>query len=177
MRFGQAFLFVQSLVLVNVARAAFSLTESGNSLIADTNAGLVFTVDKTNGDITSMKFNGIEVQDQGSKKSHIGSGIGASCSWTRTGNENNYFKITCTAGSLTQYVHCIESEHALMAPADTMWRGTTTLRFIWLLSECHASSNESLPLIFRALVSQQSHQSESCDSLHASAELLFRMVT
>jgi rhamnogalacturonan endolyase len=95
-------LCLPSLLLANVASAVFSLTESGNSLTADTDAGLIFTVDKSTGDVTSMKFNGIEVQDQGGKKSHIGSGIGAKCTWTRTGNNNNYFKITCTAGSLTQ---------------------------------------------------------------------------
>lgn len=78
-------------------------------------------VDKTSGDITSMVFNGIEVrftvrlsflrcpiivwqtQDQGSKKSHINSGIGASCSWVRTGHDNNYIKITCNASGITQY--------------------------------------------------------------------------
>lgn len=91
---------------------AFGLTESGNNYVVDTSGGLVFTgmcqtftstlgtpsprtlyldqivklnisaVDKTSGDITSMKFNGIEAQDS-SKHSHIASGIGASCSWVR----------------------------------------------------------------------------------------------
>ncbi|KAF6757782.1 rhamnogalacturonase B, partial [Ephemerocybe angulata] len=103
MRLHSFLVCLQALLFANVAHAAFGLTESGNSLIADTNAGLVFTVDKTNGDVTSMKFNGIEVQDQGGKKSHIGSGLGASCSWVRTGNANNYIKITCNAGTLTQY--------------------------------------------------------------------------
>ncbi|KAF5336323.1 hypothetical protein D9611_006470 [Ephemerocybe angulata] len=103
MRLHSFLVCLQALLFAKVAYAAFGLTESGNSLIADTNAGLVFTVDKTNGDVTSMKFNGIEVQDQGGKKSHIGSGLGAQCSWVRTGNANNYIKITCNAGTLTQY--------------------------------------------------------------------------
>jgi len=67
-----------------------------------------------------MKFNGIEVcsvwlsqhyiqfltsfQTQGtSKRSHISSGIGASCSWKQGGNSNNYITITCTTSTLTQY--------------------------------------------------------------------------
>ncbi|KAI5832262.1 polysaccharide lyase family 4 protein [Schizophyllum commune Tattone D] len=81
---------------------AFGLTESGNNYVVDTSGGLVFTVDKTSGDITSMKFNGIEAQDS-SKHSHIASGIGASCSWTRTGHNDNYIKITCTASGIVQY--------------------------------------------------------------------------
>ncbi|KAH6909581.1 rhamnogalacturonase B [Coprinopsis sp. MPI-PUGE-AT-0042] len=94
---------LQIALLARTAFAAFSLTESGNNFIVDTNAGLIFTVARNSGDVVSMKFNGIEAQDQGSKKSHIGSGIGASCSHWRGGNGNNYIKITCTAGSLTQF--------------------------------------------------------------------------
>ncbi|KAK1223271.1 hypothetical protein PQX77_013859 [Marasmius sp. AFHP31] len=87
-------------ILLLPAVWGFGLTESGNSYIVDTEGGLIFTVERTSGDITSMKFNGIEAQD-GSKRSHIASGIGASCSWMRGGNSNNYIKITCTAGSVT----------------------------------------------------------------------------
>ncbi|EEB96087.1 hypothetical protein MPER_04835, partial [Moniliophthora perniciosa FA553] len=95
-------LVCSALLLPTLHVWGFCVTTSGNSLIVDTSGGLIFTVDKSNGDITSMKFNGIEAQDSGSKKSQIGSGIGASCSWVQTGNSNNYIKITCTAGSLTQ---------------------------------------------------------------------------
>jgi len=100
--------------------AGFGVTQSGNSLVVDTSGGLIFTgkafasctvkklelhywlVDRTNGDITSMKFNGIEAQDQSGKHSQISSGIGASCSWVQTGNNGNYIKITCTTSTLTQ---------------------------------------------------------------------------
>ncbi|KAB5588783.1 hypothetical protein CTheo_7770 [Ceratobasidium theobromae] len=92
-----------SLILANLfapALAAFGVTESGNSFVVDTAGGLVFTVDKTNGDITSMLYNGIQAQDQ-SKHSHIASGLGtAPCSWTQIGN---YIKITCVTSTLTQY--------------------------------------------------------------------------
>ncbi|KAK7060321.1 hypothetical protein VNI00_001086 [Paramarasmius palmivorus] len=79
---------------------SFGVTVSGNSLVVDTEAGLVFTVDSTSGDITSMLYNGQEAQDQ-SKHSQIASGIGASCDWVQTGNDNNYIKITCTTSTLT----------------------------------------------------------------------------
>lgn len=84
-------------------------------------------VDKTNADITSLKFNGIEGQDS-SKHSQIvrafctsdcalargsltssmatqSSGLGsATCTNARTGNNNNYILITCKTSTLTQYV-------------------------------------------------------------------------
>ncbi|KAL1743014.1 polysaccharide lyase family 4 protein [Schizophyllum fasciatum] len=95
--------------LLALSVRAFGLTESGNNYVVDTSGGLVFTVDKNSGDITSMKFNGIEAQDS-SKHSHIASGIGAKCSWrnlkrlqTRTGHNDNYIKITCSASGITQY--------------------------------------------------------------------------
>ncbi|CAE6438262.1 unnamed protein product, partial [Rhizoctonia solani] len=82
------------------AFAGFGVKESGNSFVVDTDGGLVFTVDKRNGDITSMLYNGIQAQDQ-TKRSHISSGLGnAPCSWTKIGN---YIKITCTTSTLTQY--------------------------------------------------------------------------
>uniref|UniRef100_A0A0W0G986 rhamnogalacturonan endolyase n=1 Tax=Moniliophthora roreri TaxID=221103 RepID=A0A0W0G986_MONRR len=93
------------------------------------------TVDKSNGDITSMKFNGIEAQDSGSKKSQIGSGIGASCSWVQTGNSNNYIKITCTAGSITQYyVAQYKSPSIHMATYISAEPSVGELRFIARLS-------------------------------------------
>ncbi|KAF9480922.1 polysaccharide lyase family 4 protein [Pholiota conissans] len=114
--------------------AAFGYTTSGNSLIVDTDAGLVFTVDQTSGDITSMKFNGIEAQDS-SKRSQISSGIGASCSATRTGNANNYVKITCTTSTLTQYYVARYKDPAIhMATYITAEPSVGELRFIARLS-------------------------------------------
>ncbi|KAJ8096003.1 hypothetical protein PM082_015224 [Marasmius tenuissimus] len=89
-------------ILLLPAVWGFGLTESGDSYIVDTEGGLIFTVKRTSGDITSMKFNGVEAQGA-NRNSHIASGIGASCSWTRGGNSNNYIKITCTTDSITQY--------------------------------------------------------------------------
>ncbi|KAJ8094088.1 hypothetical protein PM082_023296 [Marasmius tenuissimus] len=108
-------------ILLLPAVWGFGLTESGDSYIVDTEGGLIFTgkyvvsssrhehseqlpfsVKRTSGDITSMKFNGVEAQGA-NRNSHIASGIGASCSWTRGGNSNNYIKITCATDSITQY--------------------------------------------------------------------------
>ncbi|KIM32194.1 polysaccharide lyase family 4 protein [Serendipita vermifera MAFF 305830] len=82
-------------------RAAFSLTESSSTYVVDTNAGLVFTVQRASCDITSILYNGVQMQDQ-SKYSHIGSGLGSvTASWTKIGN---YYKITCATSTLTQYI-------------------------------------------------------------------------
>ncbi|CAE6332279.1 unnamed protein product [Rhizoctonia solani] len=110
------------------AFAGFGVKESGNSFVVDTDGGLVFTVNKQNGDITSMLYNGIQAQDQ-SKFSHIGSGLGtAPCSWTKIGN---YIKITCTTSTLTQYYVAQYKNPAIhMATYITAEPSVGELRFI-----------------------------------------------
>ena len=58
------------------ARADFGLSENGNSYAVDSGAGLIFRVNRANGDIVSLLYKGIEVQGQ-TKTSHISSGLGA----------------------------------------------------------------------------------------------------
>ncbi|KAF8156936.1 rhamnogalacturonase B [Crassisporium funariophilum] len=119
----------------------FGVTTSGNSLIVDTSGGLIFTVEKTTGDITSMLFNGIEAQDQGGKRSHIASGIGATCSAVLTGNDNNYVKITCTTSTLTQYYVARYKDPAIhMATYITAEPTVGELRFIARLRRAALSS-------------------------------------
>ncbi|KAG9218287.1 hypothetical protein CCMSSC00406_0009901 [Pleurotus cornucopiae] len=107
-------LFASLFYLCTLASYAlsFGLTESGNSYVVDTSAGLVFTVEKTSGDITSMLFNGIQAQDQ-SKRSHIASGIGAS------------------SGSVTQYYVARYTDPAIhMATYISAEPSVGELRFI-----------------------------------------------
>ncbi|KEP51730.1 polysaccharide lyase family 4 protein [Rhizoctonia solani 123E] len=110
------------------AFAGFGVKESGNLFEVDTDGGLVFTVDKRNGDVTSMLFNGIQAQDQ-SRRSHIVSGLGtAPCSWTKIGN---YIKITCTTSTLTQYYVAQYKNPAIhMATYITAEPSAGELRFI-----------------------------------------------
>lgn len=51
-----------SFLLPARAQAAFGLVNSGGIYTVDTGAGLVFKVDQANGDITSLKFSGVEYQ-------------------------------------------------------------------------------------------------------------------
>ncbi|KAL1690818.1 polysaccharide lyase family 4 protein [Schizophyllum commune] len=91
-----------ALAALPLVHAGFGLTESGSSFIVDTNAGLVFTVDSSSGDLTSIVFNDVETQDS-SKHSQIASGIGASCTWSQGGHDNNYITIPCTASGIVHY--------------------------------------------------------------------------
>uniref|UniRef100_A0A0W0FC83 rhamnogalacturonan endolyase n=1 Tax=Moniliophthora roreri TaxID=221103 RepID=A0A0W0FC83_MONRR len=113
----------------------FGVTLSGDSLVVDTSAGLIFTVDLTSGDITSMLYNDQEAQDQ-SKHSQIASGIGASCDWVQTGNDNNYIKITCTTSTLTQYYVAKYNDPSIhMATYTTAEPEVGELRFIARLNQ------------------------------------------
>ncbi|KAF8467820.1 rhamnogalacturonan lyase [Kalaharituber pfeilii] len=93
--------FVSLLSLASSAFAAFGLTTSGSNYVVDTGAGLVFQVSRNTGDIVSLVYNGIQVQDS-SKFSHIGSGLGSSNVAGTTIN-NQYIKITVNAGTTTHY--------------------------------------------------------------------------
>lgn len=72
--------------------ASFGVTSSDGYYIADTGAGLVFKINQSNGDMTSVRYNGIELNNQ-SKASYIASGLG-SATVTATSYDSNYIKIT-----------------------------------------------------------------------------------
>ncbi len=98
------------------SHAAFSLATTTDFYTIDTNAGLVFSVRRTDngvstqsaGDISSLKINGVEFQNQ-SRGSQINSGF----DWLYTGVSavsvsasvinSDYIKVTVQAGNLTHY--------------------------------------------------------------------------
>jgi rhamnogalacturonan endolyase len=63
----------------------FGFTNSGGVITVTTGAGLVFKVNNSNGDLTSLKYNGLELQNQ-SRFSHVESGLGATVTATQSGN-------------------------------------------------------------------------------------------
>jgi rhamnogalacturonan endolyase len=65
--------------------SGFGLTNSGGFFTVSTGAGLVFRVNQAGGDLTSLKYNGLELQNQ-ARFSHIESGLGASVTAAQTGN-------------------------------------------------------------------------------------------
>ncbi|KAG7039202.1 rhamnogalacturonase B [Colletotrichum scovillei] len=88
--------------LLGTVSGDFGLTTSDTSYTIDTNGGLVFEVNRTNGDITSLLYNGVQFQST-SKMSQINSGLGTSTVTADT--ISGHAKITVKAGSqpLTHY--------------------------------------------------------------------------
>ncbi|KAI1410363.1 polysaccharide lyase family 4 protein [Hypoxylon sp. FL1857] len=80
------------------ALAAFGLTTTSSRYKVDTNGGLVFDVNRANGDVTSLVFNGVEYQGK-SKASGINSGLGTSQVSAETISDK-YIKITAKSSSL-----------------------------------------------------------------------------
>lgn len=83
------------------AWAAFGLVHSGGVFSVDTGAGLVFKVRQSNGDISSLQYNGIEYQNP-LKGSHINSGLGTATVSARMYGADA-IKIEVVAGTLTHY--------------------------------------------------------------------------
>ena len=117
--------------------AAFGLTSSGGFYTVDTNAGLVFKVNQSNGDISSLFYNGTEYQ-YSAKGSHINSGLGTSgVTVTGTTVGTDYIKITVTApaaaagGTLTHYYMARNGfSHIYMATHFTQEPDIGLVRFI-----------------------------------------------
>ncbi|KAF5382448.1 hypothetical protein D9615_003008 [Tricholomella constricta] len=118
--------------------AAFGITTSGNNLLVDTGAGLVTTINKSNGDITSLNYNGKQLQDQ-SKFTHLSSGLGyfIRCSATVTSSvANNIGTVTIKTSTITHY-------YIIRSGINTLYIGTYAsaepsvgeLRFIARLSK------------------------------------------
>lgn len=60
------------------AAASFGWSDDGSRYVVDTGANLVFKVSKTNGDLTSLVYRGVEYQGYGGMNSHVESGLGTS---------------------------------------------------------------------------------------------------
>jgi rhamnogalacturonan endolyase len=78
---------------------AFGLTTTSSSYAADTGAGLVFSVARSNGDLTSTKLNGTELEASHSatgRYSHYESGLSSGAAVTATIDPNgNWIEIAC----------------------------------------------------------------------------------
>jgi len=67
--------------------AGFGVTSAGGFFTVDTGAGLTFKINQSNGDMTSLVFNGTQLQNQ-SRQSHVESGLGSGATVTATQNGN-----------------------------------------------------------------------------------------
>jgi rhamnogalacturonan endolyase len=89
-----------SLLALPAVLAAFGVTTSGSNMIVDSGAGLVTTINKGNGDITSMVFNGKQLQDS-SKFTQLSSGLGSAT--VTSSVANNIAVITIKTSTITHY--------------------------------------------------------------------------
>src|ERR1044072_679529 len=81
--------------------AAWGYTDDGNNYVIDTNANLVVKVSKTNGDMNSIKYNGVEYTGQSGKYSHVESGLGSSTvSISQYTSPANIIKVSVVYGTL-----------------------------------------------------------------------------
>ncbi|KAJ7645492.1 polysaccharide lyase family 4 protein [Mycena polygramma] len=121
------------LALLPSAFAAFGVTTSGSNLLVDSGAGLVTTINTANGDITSLNFNGKQLQDS-SKFTQLSSGLGSAT--VTSSVANNIAKITITTSTITHY-------YMVLSGVNTLYVGTFAsaeptvgeLRFIARLSK------------------------------------------
>ncbi|KAF7346160.1 putative rhamnogalacturonate lyase A [Mycena sanguinolenta] len=139
------------LALLPSAFAAFGVTTSGSNMVVDSGAGLVTTsglkihttseetelahppVNTANGDITSMLFNGKQLQDS-SKFTQLSSGLGSAS--VTSSVANNIAKITISTSTITHY-------YIVQSGVNTLYIGTFAsaeptvgeLRFIARLSK------------------------------------------
>ncbi|MCC4597909.1 polysaccharide lyase family protein [Xanthomonas campestris pv. phormiicola] len=79
----------------------FGFTRSGNRIVVDSGANLVFSVDAGNGDLVSMRYRGNELQSTEGKGSQIASGLGAATVAARSVGDT--IVISAKAGDLVQY--------------------------------------------------------------------------
>ncbi|MFT3870949.1 MAG: rhamnogalacturonan lyase B N-terminal domain-containing protein [Nibricoccus sp.] len=131
------FLFVP-----NAAYAAFGLTDNATTYGVDTGAGLTFLVNKANGDITSIVFNGVEYRSTTGRFSHIASGLGSATTVSANSDGSSFVKITIqtsptngVVASLTQYLVVRNGENTIyMATYTTAEPGVGELRWITRLN-------------------------------------------
>jgi rhamnogalacturonan endolyase len=86
------------------AAVPVTLTDSAGHFTVDTHAGLVFQVNKANGDIISLLYNGEELQDlKGGKYSQIASGLGTATVTATPSADGTVVTIAAATPTLTHY--------------------------------------------------------------------------
>ncbi|HEX5115530.1 MAG TPA: rhamnogalacturonan lyase B N-terminal domain-containing protein [Pseudonocardiaceae bacterium] len=132
---GAVGLTVASAALATPAGAAtFGVTSAGGFFTVDTGAGVVFKVNQTNGDVTSLRFNGVELQSQ-SRFSHVESGLGAGTTVTAS-QVGQFVVVTETAtnwygsGTIVHYLVARNGDPAIYMATFVDSLGAGELRWI-----------------------------------------------
>jgi rhamnogalacturonan endolyase len=117
---------------------AFGITTVGNTFVVDNGAQVTFAVDKTTGDLVSIKRSGTELTAPHSltnRYSHVDSGFG-SATVTSQVSGTSWAKVTVTSGTITHYyISRAGFNDVVMATRDTASGATGgELRFITYLN-------------------------------------------
>ncbi|MFE0450473.1 rhamnogalacturonan lyase B N-terminal domain-containing protein [Streptomyces sp. NPDC058914] len=108
--------------------AAFGYTDDGSNYVVDTGAHLVFKVSKTNGDLTSLVYRGVEHQGYGGMNSHVESGLGASTVTIR--QSGSTILISVAYGTLKHYYAARSGENNIYLWTDKADTSVSATRYI-----------------------------------------------
>jgi rhamnogalacturonan endolyase len=92
--------------------SALSITPGGGFLTVDSGAGLVYRVRQSNGDITSIRWNGTEL-NSGSKASHLSSGLGTATVTSSLSPSGTTALITIATSTVTHYLATRRNENTI----------------------------------------------------------------
>lgn len=92
------------LLFARVALASWGYTETDGTYVVDTGKGLVVTVSTSNGDITSLNYNGVEYNGYDGKNTQVESGLGDSDVSIEQFSDPYVIKITVVYGTLKHYL-------------------------------------------------------------------------
>ncbi|KAL5639580.1 hypothetical protein ACGC1H_006259 [Rhizoctonia solani] len=110
MTFSLRFLTLVLLCCTSFVYATFGIRPKSDYLRVDTEAGLVFRVRTSNGDITSLRYNRKQLQDP-SKFTHISSGLGSANVTSKV--SGNYAVVTIQTETLTQYYVAVKGQSVI----------------------------------------------------------------
>jgi rhamnogalacturonan endolyase len=113
--------------------AAFGYTNSGGYYTVDTGAGVTFKIRQSNGDLTSLRYNGRELQSQ-SRPAHVESGLGTAA--VTASQSGNYVVITESttswygSGTLYHYLVARSGDNSIYMATYVDSAGAGELRWI-----------------------------------------------
>jgi rhamnogalacturonan endolyase len=116
------------------AATAFGYTSSGGYFTVSTGAGLTFKINQSDGDMTSLNYNGVEMQDQ-SSFSQVESGLGSGATVTAA-QTGNYIVITESvtdwygSGTLYHYLVAVSGQNNIYMATYVNSAGAGELRWI-----------------------------------------------
>ncbi len=108
--------------------AAFGWRDDGANYVVDTGAPLVFKVNKSNGDLTSLVYRDVEYQGYGGKNSHIESGLGSST--VTIGQSGSTILVSVTYGTLRHYYAARSGENNIYLWTNKADTSVSATRFI-----------------------------------------------